>query len=236
MQKGKAKKGYENKRKEAEELRKLGLSRGDISKKLNISPSSAKIYTKDIQLTDKQKNFLKSRTRKSSNSILNADGTFTRKCSFPECKRKHCAKGLCYTHRAQQKKYGKLFRTVNDETKEERFWRQIKKSKEKDGCWTWTSSSNRKDGDGYGVINYNSKSQLAHRFSYELHKGKILKGMSLDHLCRNRMCVNPDHLEIVTHAENIKRMMAYHTMLTEVNRLRNLVQELGGDPGAKFFI
>jgi len=235
MQKGKTKKGYENKRKEAKELRKLGLSLGDISKKLNISPSSAKIYTKDINLTDKQKEFLRSKPRQSFNSTLTPNGLIIRKCLFPECKRKHCAKGLCYSHYRQQKKYGKLIPIVHDETLEERFWRQVQKSKEKDGCWIWTASQNRKNKPGYGILWYRGTRELAHRFSYRLHKGKITKGMFLDHLCRNTMCVNPDHLEIVTHAENMKRMRSYYTMLNEINKLRELVQKLGGNPGAKVF-
>lgn len=74
------------------------------------------------------------------------------------------------------------------------------------GCWEWTGGLSR----GYGqwhhaYISGKSTSRIAHRVMYELRKGPIPKGLALDHLCRNRKCVNPDHLEPVTHRENILR-------------------------------
>lgn len=70
------------------------------------------------------------------------------------------------------------------------------------GCWLWTGPiSNR----GYGLLNTKHKSQLVHRASYEVHRGPIPGGMTLDHLCRVRHCLNPEHLEPVTAQENILR-------------------------------
>lgn len=80
-----------------------------------------------------------------------------------------------------------------------RFWSKVKKT---DSCWNWVGP---KSGDGYGVFNSAYKKHRAHRFSYELHKGVIHNKMGLDHLCRNILCINPDHLEPVTQAENIRR-------------------------------
>lgn len=80
-----------------------------------------------------------------------------------------------------------------------RFWVKVEQT---DNCWNWVSSKNLK---GYGQFWYNDKPVYAHRFSYELFKGDIPKGMTLDHLCRNHSCVNPEHLEAVTSKENILR-------------------------------
>ena len=66
------------------------------------------------------------------------------------------------------------------------------------------SKTGGKNGD-YAVFCVNGKQTYAHRFSYEFYKGKIPDGFQIDHLCRKRDCVNPDHLEAVTQKENINR-------------------------------
>src|SRR6185312_8509203 len=76
------------------------------------------------------------------------------------------------------------------------------------GCWLWDGGLNEA---GYGIVNTKLPGMTkprpvrAHRISYMLFKGEIPPGLELDHKCRVRSCVNPDHLEPVTHAENIRR-------------------------------
>jgi len=71
------------------------------------------------------------------------------------------------------------------------------------GCWEWLGY--RENGYGRFSVSTASLSQKAHRVSYELHVGPIPEGLTLDHLCRNRACVNPAHLEPVPFATNVLR-------------------------------
>lgn len=83
----------------------------------------------------------------------------------------------------------------------ERFWAKVEKT---DWCWHWTAGV---DKDGYGRIwvSQKARTRRAHRIAYEMLVGPIPSGLTLDHLCRNPACVNPDHLEPVTNRENILR-------------------------------
>ncbi|MBM4489703.1 HNH endonuclease [Rhodococcus hoagii] len=76
-----------------------------------------------------------------------------------------------------------------------------------DGCVAWTGTTN---GLGYGTIKLPDGSRIyAHRWSYEHHVGPIPNGLHLDHLCRNRGCVNPKHLEPVSIKENVLRGVGF---------------------------
>lgn len=75
-----------------------------------------------------------------------------------------------------------------------------------DACWVWRGSVSPL---GYGRFHYVLAGRtvygMAHRLVYEMAVGEIPAGMDIDHLCRNRRCVNPGHLEPVTHRENCRR-------------------------------
>lgn len=70
------------------------------------------------------------------------------------------------------------------------------------GCWEWQGPVNH---NGYGQMYAHKKKMTTHRFSYESFIGPVPDGLQIDHLCRNRKCCNPDHLEAVTQRENMLR-------------------------------
>jgi hypothetical protein len=85
----------------------------------------------------------------------------------------------------------------------EQFWSRVEKGND---CWLWRGC---KQSGGYGSVNLNGTKTYAHRVSYELLVGAIPEGLQIDHLCRVRLCVNPEHLEAVTPRVNILRGVGF---------------------------
>lgn len=83
----------------------------------------------------------------------------------------------------------------------DRFWNKVNKT---DTCWLWTGCTN---GIGYGLIRIDTKLYSTHRFSYELHFGKIPVGIHVLHSCDNPLCVNPEHLFLGNQKDNMRDMM-----------------------------
>lgn len=114
----------------------------------------------------------------------------------------------------------------------QRFWQKVNKNgpipehaKNLGPCWLWTAGTIN---SGYGVFWVKPQMVLAHRVSYESSIGKIQKGLTLDHLCRERLCVKPTHLEPVPLGVNIKRGIspaAIHSRQTHCKRGHHLLGE-----------
>src|SRR5579859_394860 len=117
-------------------------------------------------------------------------------CSIPGCEQPHLARGWCPKHYARWFRKGTPARA---ETDSEKFWGHVDKSSE---CWVWTGYL---DSHGYGLFRAPGLRIRSHRFAYQELVGPIPDGLELDHLCRNRRCVNPAHLEPVTTRENLRR-------------------------------
>lgn len=120
-------------------------------------------------------------------------------CSIDSCDKPMIARGYCPMHYRRFRLYGDplLTRVIrgDDET---RFWSKVDAA----DCWEWTGG---KDPEGYGRFRLPSGWVRAHRWAWEHFVGPIPERLVLDHLCRNRGCVNPEHLEPVTVKVNVLR-------------------------------
>lgn len=126
-------------------------------------------------------------------------------CRVSGCQRDLFADGYCGPHYKRKWRHGDpLAGRVFDGTPVADRLRGLMVERA-DGCWEWQGG---RDGMGYGTIIVQRQTLRAHRASYEAFVGPIPDGLELDHLCRHKECINPAHLEPVTHSENLRRHYA----------------------------
>lgn len=121
----------------------------------------------------------------------------TRTCSIDGCDQKILARRLCPKHYGVARRQGTLDQHPGEtpETLDERdarFWSQVDKTA---NCWLWTGTVS---GAGYGYFSQ----KRVHRMAWEMLRGPIPDGLVIDHICRVRLCLNPDHLRVITQIEN----------------------------------
>ena len=133
----------------------------------------------------------------------------TRVCAAQECDRTVIeARGLCGKHYQRFMANG-LIERLPRPTTSERFWEKVNQhgpipahSPELGRCWIWKAARAGGGTGQYGTFYDGHRDVTAHRWAWEHFKGPIPEGLTIDHLCRVKLCVNPDHLEPVTVREN----------------------------------
>lgn len=142
-------------------------------------------------------------------------------CSIRDCPRignePGGGRGLCSKHYARLQRGQPLSgESRYEKPVEQRFWEKVKKT---DSCWLWTGAQNKK---GYGQFRVSPSANTprkAHRWAWESLVGPIPTGLEIDHVvCAVTNCVRPDHMEIVTKSENVRRARALRPRPTHCKR------------------
>lgn len=126
-----------------------------------------------------------------------------RVCSVDGCERKHHAKGLCHVHYVRNRRHGDtgtaIRKHLHGESAAVKLAAYSKAAADGSGCILWAGGKN---GRGYGRMWLDGKLQQAHRVAWTEVHGEIAEGKQVDHVCNRPACVNPDHLQLVTHEQN----------------------------------
>lgn len=149
---------------------------------------------------------------------------YGRLCSVAGCSAKHLANGLCRAHYLRLYRHSDLNkRSMHGENLVARIMAKVRVVES--GCWIFTGCLTE---NGYGHIRDGRKMVMAHLALYEKLRKPVSDGLELDHVCRVRSCVNPDHVEEVTHQVNVQRGLAGHDWPT---RERNALGQFAGNKG-----
>lgn len=119
-------------------------------------------------------------------------------CTAPDCGKPVYSNGLCTPHYSRMRHKGRLELEPVLSVRERLEAGYVQQG----DCWIWQGRPGK---NGYGRISLNDAAHYAHRVAYETFVGPIPDDLTVDHLCRVRMCINPAHLEPVTRAENTRR-------------------------------
>lgn len=135
-----------------------------------------------------------------------------RLCTFPGCQRDYDSIGYCKAHAARMRRWGDPAgrNVMFGASLADRIQAGLPKERTFFDCWPWQKA---RQSAGYGVISRpDGSTGLAHRVIYEFLVGPVPKELDLDHLCRNKPCCNPAHLEPVTRGENNRRMWPFRRL------------------------
>lgn len=126
-------------------------------------------------------------------------------CLTDGCGAKAYVRAMCRRHYSRERRHGdaSLGRPANGRALLDRIRERLVRTSS--GCLEWTGTRDR---HGYGRLNVDGIPKLVHRLLWELTEGPIPEGLEPDHVCRNTSCALREHLELVTHAENIRRAHA----------------------------